>query len=177
MFKSAWDAALPVYAIGTALVMVFSSLLKTDERRSSVTLWGRSAQSQTPNKLHLPGNSRWCGTPFASVSIETVYFDGKLMRPSSLIRCHGNFWAGSGLSVIIRLSYKECPFLTTACFNYANLAASLLATKAWLSCFQRKRQRGRPENAIKARPKRMARPSPNKFFAKFALEIFRRGVT
>jgi hypothetical protein len=86
-------------------------------------------------------------------------------------------WAGSGLSVIIRLSYKECPFLTAACFNYANLAASLLATKAWLSCFQRKRQRGRPENAIKARPKRMARPSPNKFFAKFALEIFRREVT
>jgi hypothetical protein len=86
------------------------------------------------------------------------------------------FWAGSGLSVIIRLSYKERPFLTAACFNYANLAASLLATKAWLSCFQRKRQQGRPENAIKARPKRMARASPNKFVAKFALEIFRRGV-
>jgi hypothetical protein len=31
-FKPAWDAALPVYAIGTALIMVFSSPLKTDER-------------------------------------------------------------------------------------------------------------------------------------------------
>jgi hypothetical protein len=43
VFKSAWDAALPVYAIGTALIFVFGSLLKTDERRSSVTLWDWSA--------------------------------------------------------------------------------------------------------------------------------------
>ena len=98
MFKSAWDAALPVYAIGTALIFVFGSLLKTDERRSSVTLWGRSAQSQTPNKLHLPGKSRWRRTPFASVPIGTVYFDGQPNRSSSLIRCHDSFWAGSRLS-------------------------------------------------------------------------------
>jgi hypothetical protein len=43
VFKSAWDRALPVYAIGTALIFVLGSLLKTDERRSSVTLWDRSA--------------------------------------------------------------------------------------------------------------------------------------
>lgn len=102
MFKSAWDAALPVYAIGTALIFVFGSLLKTDERRSSVTLWGRSAQSQTPNKLHLPGKSRWRRTPFASVPIGTVYFDGQPNRSSSLIRCHDSFWAGSGQSAIGR---------------------------------------------------------------------------
>ena len=39
MFRQALDEALPVYVIGTALIFVFSSLLKTDERRSSVTLW------------------------------------------------------------------------------------------------------------------------------------------
>jgi len=43
VFKSVLDAALPVYAIGTALIFVFGSLLKTDERRSSVTLWDWSA--------------------------------------------------------------------------------------------------------------------------------------
>jgi hypothetical protein len=74
VFKSALDAALPVYAIGTALIFVFGSLLKTDERRSSVTLWGRSAQSQTPQKSHLPGKSRWRRTLFASVPIGTGYF-------------------------------------------------------------------------------------------------------
>jgi hypothetical protein len=31
VFKSAWDAALPVYAIATALIFVFSSPVKTDE--------------------------------------------------------------------------------------------------------------------------------------------------
>ena len=98
VFKSALDGALPVNAICIALIFVFGSLLKTDERRSSVTLWGRSAQSQTPNKLHLPGNSRWCGTPFASVPIGTVCPDGQPKRPSSLIRCHGSFWAEGGLS-------------------------------------------------------------------------------
>ena len=100
MFKSAWDAALPVYAIGTALVMVFSSLLKTDERRSSVTLWDRSAQSQTLQKPHLPGKSRWRRTPFASVPIGTGYFDGQPNRSSSLIRCHGSFWAGNGQAAL-----------------------------------------------------------------------------
>ncbi|WP_333570328.1 hypothetical protein, partial [Sphingorhabdus sp.] len=45
-----WDAALPVYAIGTALIFVFGSLLNTDERRSSVTLWGRSANPK-PTKV------------------------------------------------------------------------------------------------------------------------------
>ena len=93
MFKSAWDAALPVYAIGTALIFVFGSLLKTDERRSSVTLWDRSAQSQTPQKSHLPRKSRWRRTLFASVPIGTACPVGKPNRPSSLIRCHGNFWA------------------------------------------------------------------------------------
>ena len=93
MFKSALDGALPVNAICTALIFVFGSLLKTDERRSSVTLWGRSAQSQTPNKLHLLGKSRWRRTPFASVPIGTVYFDGQPNRSSSLIRCHSNFGA------------------------------------------------------------------------------------
>jgi hypothetical protein len=43
VFKSALDRAWPVYAIGTAPIFVFSSLLKTDERRSSVTLWDWSA--------------------------------------------------------------------------------------------------------------------------------------
>ena len=43
MFRQALDEALPVYVIGTALIFVFNSLLKTDERRSSVTLWDWSA--------------------------------------------------------------------------------------------------------------------------------------
>ena len=43
MFKSALDGALPVNAICIALIFVFGSLLKTDERRSSVTLWDWSA--------------------------------------------------------------------------------------------------------------------------------------
>ena len=43
MFKSASDGAWSVYAIGTALIFVFGSLLKTDERRSSVMLWDWSA--------------------------------------------------------------------------------------------------------------------------------------
>ena len=43
MFKAALDGALPVNAICTALIFVFGSLLKTDERRSSVTLWDWSA--------------------------------------------------------------------------------------------------------------------------------------
>ena len=96
MFKSAWDAALPVYVIGTALIFLFGSLLKTDERRSSVTLWDRFAQSQTPQKSHLPGRSRWRRTPFASVLIRTACPVGKPNRPSSLIRCHGSFWAVRG---------------------------------------------------------------------------------
>jgi hypothetical protein len=33
-----------------------------------------------------------------SVLIGTVYFDGKPNRLSSLSRCNGNFWAGSGMS-------------------------------------------------------------------------------
>jgi hypothetical protein len=104
VFKSALDAALPVYAIGTALIFVFGSLLKTDERRSSVTLWGRSAQSQTPQKSYLPGKSRWRRTPFASVPIGTVCPDGKLKRPSCLIGYHGSFWAGSGMSAYNHLT-------------------------------------------------------------------------
>jgi len=43
VFKSALDGALSVCAIATALIFVFGSLLKTDERRSSVTLWDWSA--------------------------------------------------------------------------------------------------------------------------------------
>ena len=91
MFKSALDGALPVNAIGTALIFVFGSLLKTDERRSSVMLWGRSAQSQTPQKPNLSGKSRWRRTLFASVPIGTDCLDGKPKRTSSLIRCHSNF--------------------------------------------------------------------------------------
>ena len=74
MFRQALDEALPVYVIGTAFIFVFGSLLKTDERRSSVPLWDRSAQSQTPQKSYLPGKSRWRRTPFASVPFGTVYF-------------------------------------------------------------------------------------------------------
>jgi hypothetical protein len=51
-FKLALDAALPVYAIGTALIFVFGSLLKTDERRSSVTLWDWSANPKR-HKSHI----------------------------------------------------------------------------------------------------------------------------
>lgn len=108
MFKSAWDGALPVYVIGTALVMVFSTLLKTDERRSSVTLWDRSAQSQTPQKSHLPGRSRGRGIPFASVLIRTACPVGKPNRPSSLIRCHGSFWAESVMSASVRGLLNRC---------------------------------------------------------------------
>jgi hypothetical protein len=43
MFRQALDVAWPVCAIGVALISVFSSLVKTDERRSSVTLWDWSA--------------------------------------------------------------------------------------------------------------------------------------
>jgi hypothetical protein len=53
----ALDAALPVYAIGTALVMVFSSLLKTDERRSSVTLWDWSANPKRHKSHIYPGRA------------------------------------------------------------------------------------------------------------------------
>ena len=98
MFKSALDGALPVNTICIALIFVIDSLLKTDERRSSVTLWGRSAQSQTPQKSHLPGKSRWRRTLFASVPNGTVCPNGKPKRPSCLISCDGSFWAGSRLS-------------------------------------------------------------------------------
>jgi hypothetical protein len=90
-FKSALHGPWPVCAIGTALIFVFGSLLKTDERRSSVTLWDRSAQSQTPQKFYLPGKSRWRRASFASVPIGTACPNGKPNRPSSLSRCHGNF--------------------------------------------------------------------------------------
>ena len=96
MFRQALDVAWPVCAIGVALISVFSSLVKTDERRSSVTLWDRSAQPRTPHKSHLPEKSRWRRTPFAGVPFGTVCPDGKHKRPSSLIRYHGSFWAGSG---------------------------------------------------------------------------------
>jgi hypothetical protein len=100
-----FNAAASATALDTKLFeqvawRMFGSLLKTDERRSSVTLWDRSAQSLTPQKSHLPGKSRWCPTPLASFPIGTVYFDGKPNRFSSLIRRHGNFWAGSGLTAI-----------------------------------------------------------------------------
>ena len=96
MFRQALDVAWPVCAIGVALISVFSSLVKTDERRSSVTLWDRSAQPRTPHKSHLPEKSRWRRTPFAGVPFGTVCPDGKHKRPSSLIRYHGSFWAESG---------------------------------------------------------------------------------
>ena len=35
---------------------------------------------------------------FMIVLIGTVYFDGKSNRPSSLIRCHGGFWACNRLA-------------------------------------------------------------------------------
>ncbi len=55
MFRQALDGALPVYAIGTALIFVFGSLLKTDEQRSSVTLWGWSANPKRHKSPICPG--------------------------------------------------------------------------------------------------------------------------
>ena len=57
MFKSAWDAAWPVYAIGIALIIVFSTLLKTDERRSSVMLWDWSANPKRHKSPICPGRA------------------------------------------------------------------------------------------------------------------------
>ncbi len=55
MFRQALDEALPVYVIGAAFIFAFGSLLKTDERRSSVTLWGRSASPKPHKSPICPG--------------------------------------------------------------------------------------------------------------------------
>jgi len=55
MFRQALDGALPVYAIGTAFIFVFGSLLKTDERRSSVMLWDWSANHKRHKSHIYPG--------------------------------------------------------------------------------------------------------------------------
>jgi len=55
MFRQALDVAWPVCAIGTALIFVLSTLLKTDERRSSVMFWDWSANPKRHKSRNYPG--------------------------------------------------------------------------------------------------------------------------
>ena len=72
--------------------------------RLSAQLWGWTLQFPTPQKSHLPRKSCRRRIPFASLPIGTVYFDGKPNRPSSLIRCHGRFWAENGRFAFVILA-------------------------------------------------------------------------
>ena len=82
MFKSAWDAALPVYAIGTALIFVFGSLLKTDERRSSVTLWGWSANPKRHKSHIYPGRVVGVEHCLPAFQLEQAILAEGLMAPN-----------------------------------------------------------------------------------------------
>ncbi|OYU01114.1 MAG: hypothetical protein CFE36_12245 [Sphingomonadaceae bacterium PASS1] len=80
-FKLALDAALPVYAIGAALIFVFSSLLKTDERRSSVTLWDWSANPKPQISCICPGRAVGVEHRLPAFHLEQAILTGNLSGP------------------------------------------------------------------------------------------------
>ena len=81
MFRQALDVAWPVCAIGVALISVFSSLVKTDERRSSVTLWDWSANPKRHKSHIYPGRVVGVENCLPAVQLEQAILAESLIGP------------------------------------------------------------------------------------------------
>ncbi len=77
----ALDAALPVYAIGTALIMVFSSPLKTDER-AHPSRFGTGPRNPKPHKSHIcPGRAVGVEHCFPAFQLEQLALSESVIGP------------------------------------------------------------------------------------------------